>query len=56
MVAYTDITEREAQEAEVHRPRAAVEMLAGRAHVAVELEGIPDERLPEPVEAAALGE
>jgi signal transduction histidine kinase len=33
--------------------RAAVEMLAGRAPVPVEIEDIPDERLPEPVEAAA---
>jgi signal transduction histidine kinase len=33
--------------------RAAVEMLAGRAPVVVELDEIPDERLPEPVEAAA---
>jgi PAS domain S-box-containing protein len=33
--------------------RAAVEMLAGRAPVAVEIADIPDERLPEPVEAAA---
>ncbi len=33
--------------------RAAVEMLAGRAPVVVEIEEIPDERLPEPVEAAA---
>ena len=33
--------------------RSAVEMLAGRAPVVVEIEEIPDERLPEPVEAAA---
>ena len=34
--------------------RAAVEMLAGRAPVPVEIDGrCPDERLPEPVEAAA---
>jgi signal transduction histidine kinase len=33
--------------------RAAVEMLAGRAPIPVELAGIPDERLPEAVEAAA---
>jgi PAS domain S-box-containing protein len=33
--------------------RAAVEMLAGRAPVAVEIADIVDERLPEPVEAAA---
>jgi PAS domain S-box-containing protein len=33
--------------------RAAVEALAGRAPVVVEIEEIPDERLPEPVEAAA---
>jgi PAS domain S-box-containing protein len=33
--------------------RAAVETLAGRAPVAVEIVDIPDERLPEPVEAAA---
>jgi PAS domain S-box-containing protein len=33
--------------------RAAVEMLAGRAPVAVEIVDIPAERLPEPVEAAA---
>jgi PAS domain S-box-containing protein len=33
--------------------RAAVEMLAGRSPVPVEIAGIPDERLPEPVEAAA---
>jgi signal transduction histidine kinase len=33
--------------------RAAVEMLAGRAPVVVELAELPDERLPEPVEAAA---
>ena len=33
--------------------RAAVEMLAGRAPVPVEIADIPDERLPEPVEAAA---
>jgi PAS domain S-box-containing protein len=32
---------------------AAVRMLAGRAPVAVEIDAIPDERLPEPVEAAA---
>ena len=33
--------------------RAAVEMLAGRAPVPVEIADIPDERLPAPVEAAA---
>ena len=33
--------------------RAAVETLAGRAPIPVEVEEIPDERLPEPVEAAA---
>jgi PAS domain S-box-containing protein len=33
--------------------RAAVEVLAGRAPVVVEIGEIPDERLPEPVEAAA---
>ena len=33
--------------------RAAVETLAGRAPVAVEFAEVPDERLPEPVEAAA---
>ncbi len=33
--------------------RAAVEMLAGRAPVVVEIAEIPAERLPEPVEAAA---
>ena len=33
--------------------RAAVEMLAGRAPVPVEIADILDERLPEPVEAAA---
>ena len=33
--------------------RAAVEALAGRAPVAVELAEMPDERLPAPVEAAA---
>jgi PAS domain S-box-containing protein len=33
--------------------RAAVEMLAGRAPVVVEIDEIPDQRLPEPVEAAA---
>jgi PAS domain S-box-containing protein len=33
--------------------RAAVEMLAGRAPVPVDIAGIPDERLPAPVEAAA---
>jgi PAS domain S-box-containing protein len=33
--------------------RAAVEMLAARAPVPVEIAGLPDERLPEPVEAAA---
>jgi PAS domain S-box-containing protein len=33
--------------------RPAVEMLAGRAPVPVEVGEIPDERLPEPVEAAA---
>src|SRR5918992_5685698 len=33
--------------------RAAVEMLAGRSPVPLEIAEIPDERLPEPVEAAA---
>jgi PAS domain S-box-containing protein len=33
--------------------RAAVETLAGRASVPVDIANIPDERLPEPVEAAA---
>ncbi len=33
--------------------RAAIEMLAGRAPLVVEIEEIPEERLPEPVEAAA---
>ena len=33
--------------------RAAVETLAGRVPISVEIEDIPDERLPEPVEAAA---
>jgi signal transduction histidine kinase len=33
--------------------RAAIEMLAGRTPVPVEVAEIPDERLPEPVEAAA---
>jgi PAS domain S-box-containing protein len=33
--------------------RAAVELLAGRAPVPVELAGLPEERLPESVEAAA---
>ena len=33
--------------------RAAVEMLAGRAPLPVEIVEVPDERLPEPVEAAA---
>jgi PAS domain S-box-containing protein len=33
--------------------RAAVEMVAGRSPVPVEIAEIPDERLPEPVEAAA---
>ena len=33
--------------------RAAVEMLAGRAPVVVEIAAVPDERLPQPVEAAA---
>ena len=33
--------------------RAAVEMLAGRAPIPVEIADIPDGRLPEPVEAAA---
>jgi PAS domain S-box-containing protein len=32
---------------------AAVEMLAGRANIPVEVVELPDERLPEPVEAAA---
>ena len=36
-----------------HGLRAAVEMLAGRAPLPVELAEIPDERLPAPVEAAA---
>ena len=36
-----------------HGLGAAIELLAGRAPVAVELAEIPDERLPEPVEAAA---
>jgi PAS domain S-box-containing protein len=36
-----------------HGLRAAVEMLAGRAPVPVEIAAIPDERLPGPVEAAA---
>jgi PAS domain S-box-containing protein len=36
-----------------HGLRAAVEMLAGRAPVVVEIDDVPDERLPEPVEAAA---
>jgi PAS domain S-box-containing protein len=36
-----------------HGLRAAVEMLAGRAPVLVEIDEIPAERLPEPVEAAA---
>jgi PAS domain S-box-containing protein len=36
-----------------HGLRAAVEMLAGRAPLVVEIDGIPDERLPEPVEAAS---
>ena len=36
-----------------HGLRAAVEALAGRVPVAVEIADIPDERLPEPVEAAA---
>jgi PAS domain S-box-containing protein len=36
-----------------HGLRAAVEMLAGRAPVPVEIADILDERLPEPVEAAA---
>jgi PAS domain S-box-containing protein len=33
--------------------RAAVEVLAGRVPVAVEIADIPDERLPEPIEAGA---
>jgi PAS domain S-box-containing protein len=33
--------------------RAAVDVLAGRAPIPVEIADIPDERLPEPVEAAA---
>ena len=36
-----------------HGLRAAVEMLAGRAPVPVEIAAVPDARLPEPVEAAA---
>jgi PAS domain S-box-containing protein len=36
-----------------HGLRAAVEALAARAPVAVEIANAPDERLPEPVEAAA---
>ena len=36
-----------------HGLRAAVEMLAGRSPVPVEIAEIPDRRLPEPVEAAA---
>jgi PAS domain S-box-containing protein len=36
-----------------HGLRAAVEMLAGRAPVPVEIESVPAERLPAPVEAAA---
>jgi signal transduction histidine kinase len=36
-----------------HGLRAAVEMLAGRSPTPVEIAGVPDERLPEPVEAAA---
>ena len=36
-----------------HGLGAAIDLLAGRAPVAVELAEIPDERLPEPVEAAA---
>jgi PAS domain S-box-containing protein len=36
-----------------HGLRAAVEMLAGRVPVPVEIEEVPDGRLPEPVEAAA---
>jgi signal transduction histidine kinase len=36
-----------------HGLGAAVEMLAGRAPVVVEIDEIPGERLPEPVEAAA---
>jgi PAS domain S-box-containing protein len=36
-----------------HGLRAAVEMLADRAPLPVEIEETPDERLPEPVEAAA---
>jgi PAS domain S-box-containing protein len=36
-----------------HGLRAAVETLAGRTPIPVEIADIPDERLPEPVEAAA---
>jgi PAS domain S-box-containing protein len=36
-----------------HGLRAAIEMLAGRTPFPVEIAAIPDERLPEPVEAAA---
>ena len=36
-----------------HGLRAAVEMLAGRAPVPVEIDAVPEARLPEPVEAAA---
>jgi PAS domain S-box-containing protein len=36
-----------------HGLHAAVELLAGRAPVAVEIAGVPAERLPEPIEAAA---
>jgi signal transduction histidine kinase len=36
-----------------HGLRAAVEMLAGRAPVVIEIDEIPEERLSEPVEAAA---
>ena len=36
-----------------HGLRAAVEMLAGRAPVPVEIDAVPEGRLPEPVEAAA---
>ena len=36
-----------------HGLRAAVEVLAGRSPVPVEIAEVPDERLPEPVEAAA---
>jgi PAS domain S-box-containing protein len=36
-----------------HGLRAAVEMLASRAPIPVEIADIPEERLPEPVEAAA---